>query len=67
MAEIRRPEFIDTIEDLSVDDQDDYVADLLDHVVPADLDAPAICHLHSGVARTNVLLRDSCTKTICSP
>lgn len=59
LTEIRRPEFIETVEDLDVDDQTDYVADLADRVIPAPSDAPAVCHLDTGVFRTHVLLRDS--------
>jgi hypothetical protein len=59
VAEIRRPEFVDTIEDLPVDQQDEYVSDLADRVTPARDDAPAVCHLDTGVARTHVLLAAS--------
>jgi hypothetical protein len=56
IAEIRRPEFIDSIEDLSADEQAEYVDDLAERVEPADEHQPAVCHLDSGVARTHVLL-----------
>lgn len=59
LAEIRKPEFIDTIEDLSRDEQDEYVQDLAARVSPASGNAPAICHLDSGIARTHVLLAGS--------
>ena len=59
VAEVRRPEFIDTIEDLPVAEQDEYVSDLAERVVPADDNAPAVCHLDTGVFRVHVLLRDS--------
>ncbi|GAA3850382.1 MULTISPECIES: S8 family peptidase [Brevibacterium] len=59
LTEIRRPEFIDTVEDLDVGEQQDYVTDLADRIVPAPADAPAVCHLDTGVLRTHVLLRDS--------
>lgn len=59
VAEVRRPEFIDTIENLPVDQQDDYVIDLIDRVIAADRTAPAVCHLDSGVARTHLLIKDS--------
>lgn len=59
LAEIRRPEFIDTIEDLPVEDQDEYVDELASRVLPAPDDAPAVCHLDTGVARTHVLLEGS--------
>lgn len=56
IAEIRRPEFIDSIEDLSVDEQAEYVDDLAKRLEPADELQPAVCHLDTGVARTHVLL-----------
>jgi hypothetical protein len=59
VAEIRRPEFIDSIEDLSQDEQDEYVEDLVKRLEAADSAQPAICHLDSGVARTHLLLADS--------
>lgn len=59
IAEIRRPEFIDTIEDLSIAEQDEYVADLAGRIASAGGDAPAVCHLDTGVARTHVLLESS--------
>jgi hypothetical protein len=62
LAEIRKPEFIDTIEDLSRDGQDEYVQDLAARVSPASENAPAICHLDTGVARTHVLLSGSLAK-----
>lgn len=59
VAEIRRPEFIDTIDDVSAEEQAEYVADLADRLVPADSHSPAVCHLDTGVARTHVLLEGS--------
>lgn len=59
LTEIRRPEFIDTVEDLEIGEQQDYVTDLADRVIAAPADAPAVCHLDTGVLRTHVLLRDS--------
>ncbi len=59
VAEIRRPEFIDTIEDLEPEEQAEYVDDLAGRLRPADDTAPAVCHLDTGVARTHVLLADS--------
>ena len=53
IAEIRRPEFIDTVEDLTEDEQDELAADLVNRVTPPTPDAPAVCHLDTGVrART---------------
>ncbi|RWR21777.1 subtilisin family serine protease [Agrococcus lahaulensis] len=59
VAEIRRPEFIDTVDDLPLAEQGEYVQDLAGRVEPAPVHAPAVCHLDTGVARTHVLLRDS--------
>lgn len=59
IAEIRTPEFIDTIEDLTVAEQDEYVNDLAQRLSPAGEDAPAVCHLDTGVARTHLLLEGS--------
>lgn len=63
LAEIRRPSFIDTLLDLTVDEQGDYVEDLAGRIIPALDTAPAVCHLDSGVARTHVLLADSLAPT----
>lgn len=65
LAEIRRPEFIDTVEDASLDEQAEYVEDLADRVVHAPDDAPAVCLLDSGVLRTHVLLRESLGSADC--
>lgn len=59
IAEIRRPEFLDTIEDLPVEEQGEYVADLADRITPAPTHAPAVCHLDTGVYRQHLLLADS--------
>ena len=59
LAEIRKPSFVDTIEDLTRDEQDEWVDDLAGRVTPASLAAPAVCHLDTGVARTHVLLAGS--------
>ncbi|TDW90518.1 subtilase family protein [Kribbella pratensis] len=59
IAEIRRPEFVDTIEDLSAVEQGEYVEDLAARLVPAPDHAPAVCHLDSGVNRNHLLLTDS--------
>ena len=63
IAEIRRPSFVDTVEDLSFDEQAEYVEEFASRLVPADSDAPAVCHLDSGVTRTHLLLRDSLAPT----
>lgn len=60
VAEIRRPELIDSIEDLSMEEQAEYVEDLAERLEPGDLVVqPAVCHLDSGVARTHLLLEGS--------
>lgn len=59
VAEIRRPNFIDSIEDLSPEEQAEYVDDLAERLRPAGELQPAVCHLDSGVARTHVLLEGS--------
>ena len=59
LTEIRKPEFIETVEDLDLGEQQDYVSDLVDRVFPAPADAPAVCHLDTGVLRTHILLSDS--------
>ncbi len=59
IAEIRKPEFVDTIEDLDQDEQGEYVVDLAARLGAAGNDAPAVCHLDTGVARTHVLLEGS--------
>lgn len=60
VAEIRRPEFVDTIEDLTRDEQDELTTDLVDHTMTAPAEAaPVVCHLDSGVRRSHVLLAGS--------
>ncbi|WP_252974565.1 S8 family peptidase [Janibacter melonis] len=59
IAEVRRPEFIDSVEDLPAHEQDEYVRDLVDRVVAAKDDAPAVTHLDTGVFQGHLLLRDS--------
>jgi hypothetical protein len=59
IAEIRRPQFIDTIEDLDLEDQADWADDLAGRAVPAGPDAPAVCLLDTGVRRSHALLTDS--------
>lgn len=59
LAEIRRPEFVDTIEDLPLDDQDTVAGDLAARITPAPPDAPAVCHLDTGIRRTHQLLAAS--------
>ena len=59
IAEIRAPSFIDTIEDLSDSEQSDYVLDLAARITPARAEAPAVCHIDSGVFRTHSLIKES--------
>lgn len=59
LAEIRRPEFIETIEDLPPAEQDEYVQDLAERLISADGSAPAVCHLDTGVLRSHVLIEAS--------
>lgn len=56
VAEIRSPEFINTVEDLSAGEQAEYTDDLAQRLEPAGEHQPAVCHLDTGVARTHVLL-----------
>ncbi|NKY06359.1 S8 family serine peptidase [Cellulomonas hominis] len=60
IAEIRRPEFLDTVDDLHPHEQDEYVQDLADRVLAADTQtSPAVCHLDTGVFQGHALLRGS--------
>lgn len=60
IAEIRRPEFIDTIDDLPADEKGEYVQDLADRILTAESPAsPAVCHLDTGVFQGHALLRGS--------
>lgn len=59
IAEVRKPEFIDSIEDLPAQEQDEYVQDLVDRIVVANDEAPAVTHLDTGVFQGHLLLRDS--------
>lgn len=59
VAELRRPQFIDTIEDLDFGDQADLTEDLATRLTPADSNAPAVCLLDTGVRRTHVLIEAS--------
>ena len=59
LTEIRHPQFIDTVEDLSIGEQTEYVEDLAQRVIHASADAPTVCHLDTGVLRTHTLLEGS--------
>lgn len=63
IAEIRRPEFVDTVEELSRDEQNELAEDLAGRITPAPSSAPAVCHLDSGVQRGHVLLAGSLDPT----
>ena len=59
VAELRRPQFVDTVEDLDPGEQWEFVRDLAGRVVPAGDDAPAVCLLDTGVRRTHALIDGS--------
>jgi hypothetical protein len=60
VSEIRRPDLCDCYSDLSRREQDEYVHDLADRIVPAtESDAPRVCHLDTGIAANHALLKDS--------
>ncbi len=59
VAELRRPQFVDTVEDLDPGEQREFVRDLAGRVVPAGDDAPAVCLLDTGVRRTHALIDGS--------
>lgn len=59
VAEIRRPVFVDTIEDLPSEEQEEFTADLLGRVQSAPLAAPAVCVLDTGIRRSHLLLEPS--------
>lgn len=56
LAEVRAAQFIDTIDDLTTDDQAELVGDLAARLQPADVTGPAVCLLDSGVRRTHMLI-----------
>jgi hypothetical protein len=59
LAEIRKPELADTVEDLSVEEQDELATDLASRIRPAPLDAPAVCHLDTGIRASHLLIAPS--------
>lgn len=64
LTEIRSPSFIlDTIEDLDENEQQDYVLDFADRTRAAPSEAPAVCHLDTGVFRGHRLLSGSLART----
>ncbi|WP_454475776.1 S8 family peptidase [Agromyces soli] len=63
LTEVRRPEFVDTVAELGRDEQAEYATDLASRVTAASPDAPAVCHLDSGVRHTHSLLRNSISES----
>lgn len=59
ITELRRPQLVDTIDDLSLDEQAELAGDLVERVSPAHEDAPAVCLLDTGVRPTHALLEAS--------
>lgn len=59
VTEIRYPTLIDGVRDLCVAERTDYVQELSSRITCASEDAPAVCHLDTGVLRTHLLLKDS--------
>ena len=59
VAELRRPQFIDTIEDLDLGERMEWTENLAGRVVPANAAAPAVCLLDTGVRRTHLLVHES--------
>ena len=63
VTEIRRPQFVDAVEDMSSTEQLEYTTDLAERIVTADGSAPAVCLLDTGVRRSHVLLTGSLAET----
>lgn len=59
VAEIRKPMLFDTIEDLPLDEQSEYVKDFYARIKAAPANSVAVCLLDTGVNRQHQLLRDS--------
>ena len=59
VTELRRPAFVDTVEDLDLDIQHKYVIDLAARIVHSDATSPAVCLLDSGVRRSHLLIEPS--------
>lgn len=59
VTELRRPQFIDTIEDLDLGEQAELTDDLAERLAAADETAPAVCLFDTGVRRTHVILGPS--------
>lgn len=57
IAELREPrDLVSFLPTLDARDQQDWVADLVDRLVPANADAPAVCVLDTGVQENHPLL-----------
>lgn len=56
LAELRHPQFADTVEDLDREDQGTLAEDLAVRVKPSPDGSPAVCLLDTGVRRSHVLL-----------
>lgn len=65
ITELRQPEFIDMIADLSPEEKDDYVLELAERTVPAPGASPAVCVLDTGVLYTHELLQHSLAPQDC--
>lgn len=59
LAEVRAPDFLDTLEDLPVEAQFEYTEDLKLRVIPAPNEAVAVCLLDTGVFRKHQLIEHS--------
>lgn len=59
LTEIRAPEFADTLEDLTPEDQAEFAEELAARITSAATTAPAVCHLDTGVRHTHALLAGS--------
>ena len=63
LAELRHPQFADTVEDLDREDQGTLAEDLVGRVKPSPDGSPAVCLLDTGVRRSHVLLEPSLAAT----
>jgi hypothetical protein len=59
LAEIRKPEFVQTIEDLELSEQQELAEDLSERLELPDETVPAVCHLDTGIRRSHVLIEGS--------
>jgi hypothetical protein len=63
LAEIRKPEFVQTVEDLDLSEQQELAEDLSGRLQLPDETAPAVCHLDTGIRRSHVLINGSLSDT----